>query len=202
MSLDSEIVVVSGLPRSGTSLMMQMLDRAGIPPLTDQVRAADLDNPRGYYEFEPVKKTRRDASWLPAARGKAVKIVSPLLYDLPATERYRVLFLERDLGEVIASQTKMLQRRHQPAAPADPMRSAFELHLQRLFEWLPRQSHMRVLRVNYNRLVADPLPVLELISEFLDGRPNVESMAGAIDPKLYRNQMPESSGIDGSRPAP
>src|SRR5262249_30630691 len=103
-----DIIIVSGLPRSGTSLMMQMLDGGGVPVLTDNIRAADTDNPRGYYEFEPVKATKRDATWLPAARGKAVKMVSQLLYHLPPGETYRVLFLERDLEEVLASQEKML----------------------------------------------------------------------------------------------
>ena len=93
----TEIIVVSGLPRSGTSLMMQMLDRGGIPALTDQMRTADVDNPRGYYEFERVKKIKEDRDWLPAARGKAVKMISALLYDLPATEHYRIVFMQRDL---------------------------------------------------------------------------------------------------------
>src|SRR5687768_13992796 len=107
MPLADDIIIVSGLPRSGTSLMMQMLDRAGISAVTDKIRTADDDNPRGYFEFEPVKRTKQDASWLPAARGRAVKLVSSLLYDLPATERYRVLFMQRDINEVLDSQEKM-----------------------------------------------------------------------------------------------
>ncbi len=95
--MDSKIIVVSGLPRSGTSLMMQMLDRGGIEVITDEIRTADTDNPRGYYEFERVKKIKEDASWLPAARGKAVKMVSQLLYELPASEQYLVIFMERDM---------------------------------------------------------------------------------------------------------
>src|SRR6516225_5664390 len=91
------IIIVSGLPRSGTSLMMQMLDNGGVPVVTDNIRTADTDNPRGYYEFERVKKIKQDASWLPATRGKAVKMVSQLLYDLPPSEKYRIIFLERDL---------------------------------------------------------------------------------------------------------
>src|SRR5580692_5957036 len=106
----SEIIVVSGLPRSGTSLMMQMLDNGGVAVVTDNIRAADTDNPRGYYEFEKVKKIKQDASWLPATRGQAFKMVSQLLYDLPAGERYRIIFMERDLDEMLLSQEKMLQR--------------------------------------------------------------------------------------------
>ena len=188
MSLDSEIIIVSGLPRSGTSLMMQMLDRGGIPAVTDRIRAADADNPHGYYEFEPVKRTKEDPSWLPNSRGKAVKMISSLLYDLPVTETYRILFMERDLDEVLVSQTKMLQRLNRPAAPMDRMRSAFQVHLGRLFEWLPQQPYLRVLKVDYNALMADPNASIEKIDEFLDGRLVRDQMLAAIDPDLYRNQ--------------
>src|SRR5882724_9225667 len=107
---DSEIIVVSGLPRSGTSLMMQMLAGGGVEIVTDAIRAADCDNPRGYQEFERVKKIKQDRSWLPEARDKAFKMVSQLLYDLPPSERYRIIFMQRDLDEVLASQEKMLER--------------------------------------------------------------------------------------------
>ncbi len=117
MSLDSQIVVVSGLPRSGTSLLMQMLAAGGLEVVSDHLRAADVDNPRGYFEFERVKQIQKDSSWLPAARGKALKMISQLLYHLPPTERYRVIFMRRNLDEVIASQEKMLQRRNAAAAP-------------------------------------------------------------------------------------
>src|SRR5690349_19374505 len=125
MSVDSEIIIVSGLPRSGTSLMMQMLAGGGVEILTDAIRTADDDNPRGYLEFEPVKKTKQDSSWVPAARGKAVKMVSQLLYDLPPAERYRIIFMSRDLDEVLASQEKMLARLGRPAAPRERMKKAF-----------------------------------------------------------------------------
>src|SRR5262245_31961291 len=148
--MSGEIIIVSGLPRSGTSLMMQMLSSGGIEVLTDNLRTADADNPRGYYEFEKVKQIERDSSWLPQARGKAVKMVSQLLYHLPGGERYRVIFLERDLGEVLLSQEKMLRRLGRPAAPADEMRRAYTLHLERLHRWLSRQGHLGVLRVRYN----------------------------------------------------
>src|SRR5438445_13894335 len=106
----AEIIIVSGLPRSGTSVMMQMLENGGVEVLTDNLRTADTDNPRGYYELEPVKRIKRDASWLPQTRGKAFKMVSQLLYDLPPGESYRIIFMERDLDEVLASQEKMLRR--------------------------------------------------------------------------------------------
>src|SRR5947209_18564630 len=120
--MNSEIVIVSGLPRSGTSLMMQMLEAGGLEVVTDGIRAADTDNPRGYYEFERVKKIKTDAAWLPGARGKAVKMVSQLLYDLPAGEAYRILFMDRDLDEVLASQEKMLARLGRSAAPSAEMK--------------------------------------------------------------------------------
>jgi hypothetical protein len=120
--MNSPIIVVSGLPRSGTSVMMQMLDNGGIPVVTDNIRTADTDNPRGYYEYEQVKKIREDAAWVPATRGKAFKMVSQLLYDLPAQEQYHVIFMERDLDEMLASQEKMLQRLGRKAAPREQMK--------------------------------------------------------------------------------
>src|SRR3954447_18868200 len=114
-----EITIVSGLPRSGTSLMMQMLDGGGVEVVTDHVRTADTDNPRGYYEYEQVKAIKRDTSWLPATRGKAFKMVSQLLYDLPPAETYRIIFMERDLDEVLRSQEKMLTRLGRTPAPRE-----------------------------------------------------------------------------------
>ena len=122
--MENEIVIVSGLPRSGTSLMMQMLDRGGLAVVTDHVRSPDTDNPRGYYELEQVKRIKEDVSWLPATRGKAFKMVSQLLYELPANESYRVIFMERDLDEMILSQEKMLARLGKPAAPSQRYQTA------------------------------------------------------------------------------
>ncbi len=199
MALDSDIIVVSGLPRSGTSLMMQMLDRGGLAVLADQIRAADTDNPRGYYEFERVKRTKQDPSWLPEARGKVVKMVSSLLYDLPDTETYRILFMERDMDEVVDSQEKMLRRLNRPAAPRDQMKASFAIHLNRLFQWLRQQRHMRVLKVSYNRLLTDPESEVRKVSEFLDRRPAPDPMLAAIDTSLYRNRKPAGGLIGNDR---
>jgi hypothetical protein len=188
MSLASEIIVVSGLPRSGTSLMMQMLHSGGVEVVTDHVREADVDNPRGYFEFERAKQIQKDASWLPATRGKAFKMVSQLLYQLPPTERYRIIFMRRNLEEVLVSQEKMLRRRNAPAAPRDRMTAAFTVHLDSLFQWLGERTNMDVLTVNYNDLLADPRRHSEQLSQFLDGCPAVEAMLGAIDAGLYRNR--------------
>ncbi len=186
--MNDDIIIVSGLPRSGTSLMMQMLDSGGIPVLTDHVRSADTDNPRGYYEFERVKKTKQDPSWLPEGRGRTVKMVSQLLYDLPADERYRVLFMERDLDEVLRSQEKMLMRLGRPAPPADQMKQAYLLHLERLHAWLRQQPHFALLRVNFRALVEQPRPQAERVRDFLGGRPDVDGMIRSVDPLLYRNR--------------
>jgi hypothetical protein len=184
----SEIIIVSGLPRSGTSLMMQMLENGGVEIVTDNLRRADTDNPRGYYEFERVKKIKHDSSWLPQTRGKAFKMVSQLLYDLPPSERYRIIFMERDLDEMLVSQEKMLKRLDRPAGPREQMKRAYTLHLQRLHDWLGRQRNMEVLRVSYNNLVERPEGQAELVCEFLGGKANVERMAGTVDPSLYRNR--------------
>ncbi len=183
-----DILIVSGLPRSGTSLMMQMLDGGGVGVVTDGVRAADTDNPRGYHEFEGVKRIKQDASWLPSARGKAVKMISQLLYDLPPGERYRIVFMDRDLDEILRSQEKMLERLGRAAAPREQMASAYALHLERLHNWLCRQPNMAVLRVSYNELVANPRPQAERVSQFLSGAADVEGMVRAVDPALYRNR--------------
>ena len=186
--MDNEIVIVSGLPRSGTSLMMQMLDQGGIEIVTDNIRSADPDNPRGYYEFEQVKKIKTDASWLPTMRGKAFKMVSQLLYELPTTENYRIIFMERELDEVLVSQEKMLARLGKPVAPRSAIERAFMDHLRRLREWLAKQPNIEVLYVCYNDLLHSPEQQAERVSTFLAGRPNVLEMATSVDSSLYRNR--------------
>ena len=188
MSFTSEIIIVSGLPRSGTSLMMQMLQQGGIPAVTDEIRAADTDNPRGYYEFERVKKTKEDPSWLPEARGKVVKMVSSLLYDLPATETYRVVFMRRDIDEMLESQEKMLARLSRTAAPRDQMKTSFSVHLDRLFHWFPAQPHIKLLEVSYNDLLHTPESEICRVARFLDHVPSASQMLAAIDLSLYRNR--------------
>jgi hypothetical protein len=186
--MDCAIIIVSGLPRSGTSLMMQMLAGGGVEVLTDGLRTADTDNPRGYYEFEAVKRTKQDASWLPRARGKAVKMVSQLLYDLPAQEQYRIIFMERDLDEVLASQEKMLERLGRKSAPREEMKRSFTVHLERLHDWLGRQRHMEVLCVSYNALVQRPEAEAGRLSDFVGGRADAARMAATVEPSLYRNR--------------
>lgn len=191
--MSSEITIVSGLPRSGTSLMMQMIDQGGIEAVTDNIRTPDRDNPRGYYEFEIVKKIKEDVSWLPETRGKVFKMVSQLLYDLPADESYRIVFMRRDFDEMLLSQEKMLARLGRPAAPRDEIKGAFTRHLEQLFAWLGKQSNMKVLEVHYQDVVADPTEQARKVAAFLDGRVDAEKMAAAVDPSLYRNRKADET---------
>lgn len=193
--MDAEIIIVSGLPRSGTSLMMQMLESGGIDTITDNQRTADTDNPRGYYELEKVKQITRDSSWLPEARGKAFKMVSQLLYGLPSSERYRILFMERDLDEMLLSQEKMLQRLGRSAAPRDEMKRAYALHLERLHTWLRQQPHMPCLCLSYNALLEQPEGQSNRVREFLGGMVNVQQMARTVDRSLYRNRKARNDQV-------
>lgn len=190
MSATNAITIVSGLPRSGTSLMMQMIDQGGVPALTDEIRTADRDNPRGYYEFEPVKKTKDDPSWIERARGQVVKMVSSLLYDLPATYQYHVVFMRRDIDEILDSQEKMLKRLGKPIADRDSIKTAYDIHIKRLFDWLPGQRHLRLTEVCYNDLIAEPLAQIDRVNAFLGGGLDTAAMFAAIDPMLYRNRSP------------
>ena len=170
--------------------MMQMLAAGGVPVMTDARRQADEDNRRGYYEFEPVKTTKADASWLDQAPGKAVKLVFALLHDLPGEFRYRVVFMQRKLEEVLASQKIMLQRSGQDADAVkdEDMMRLFQKALARTEAWLRQQPNFEVLYVDYNRLVADPAPWAQRINDFLGGRLDVAAMIAAVDPVQYRNR--------------
>ncbi len=168
--------------------MMQMLASGGVEAVTDNIRTADTDNPRGYFEFEKVKKIKEDVSWVPETRGKAVKMVSQLLFDLPRTERYKIIFMERDFDEMLVSQEKMLDRLNREAAPRDDIKRAFVKHLERLHGWLARQPNMEVLHVKYSDLITDPDEQAARVSAFLGGQADTAAMAQAVDPALYRNR--------------
>lgn len=184
------ITIVSGLPRSGTSMMMKMLAAGGIPPLTDRVRAADADNPKGYYEFERVKKLKEGITdWLPEARGKAVKVIAALLVELPAGFQYRVLFMRRDIEEILASQNKMLERRGEEKKVDDrTMAELFRKHLQQVEDWMGNQPDLYYMDVDYNQILKDPRPQVDKINQFLGGELNTEAMASVVDPQLYRQR--------------
>ena len=190
-TLDQIITVVSGLPRSGTSMMMKMLEAGGIPPVTDNLRTADEDNPKGYYEFERVKQlTKGDIEWLVDAPGKVVKVIAALLPYLPATYRYRVVFMQRDMTEVLASQRQMLIRRGEDPnkIPDEIIAKLFEKHLRQVNEWVAQQSNVERLDVNYNEMLKNPAPFITQINAFLGGNLDTAQMAQVVDPSLHRQR--------------
>jgi hypothetical protein len=184
------LTIVSGLPRSGTSLMMKMLEAGGMEVVVDNIRAADIDNPRGYYEFEPVKQTKNDSSWIAPALGKAVKMVYLLLLDLPPDYDYRVVFMRRNLDEVLASQKAMLDRLGK-TSPLDDAKMAalFRDQLAKFDAWSQGRPNLRLLDVSYNAAVAEPLPIAHVVNDFLGGGLNTEAMSQIVDPSLYRNRQ-------------
>jgi hypothetical protein len=184
------ITIVSGLPRSGTSMMMQMLTAGGIPALADNVRRADEDNPRGYYEFERVKQVEQDSSWLDEAEGKAVKMVYRLLYDLPPDRAYRVIFMTRPFDEVIASQEAMLERHGKVDDRVDEARLAdvYRRQLNDVMAWLGAQSNFSVLSVDYHDALSDPEQIIQQLNRFLDGRLDTDAMIQIPDWSLYRQR--------------
>lgn len=190
------VVVVSGLPRSGTSLMMQMLAAGGMPVVTDAQRPADESNPRGYYEFAPVKRLHTgDTAWLADARGKAVKIVSALLPSLPTIYPYRIIFMQRALDEVIQSQIAMRERLGTlDDADADKLLEDTARHLNAIERWLSGQSRLSVLYVSYADVVRDPMGSAVQVAEFVGGGLDVAAMAAAVDPALYRERGDSEDG--------
>jgi hypothetical protein len=189
---DKAITVVSGLPRSGTSMMMKMLAAGGLTLLSDQIRKADPDNPGGYFEFEPVKQLKEGViDWLPNATGKVVKVIATLLPYLPADYQYRVILMQRDMQEILASQRQMLVARGKdPDGVSDEeMARIFNIHLQKVVQWLENEPNVRYLEVNYNELLKYPQPGIERLNQFFDGELNIEAMAKVIDPNLYRQRM-------------
>lgn len=176
-------------------MMMKMLEAGGISPLTDELRTADEDNPKGYYEFERVKKMDQgDTSWVTGARGKVVKVISALLKNLPAGEQYRVVFIRRMMPEILASQRKMLIRRGEDPDKMDDaqMTMLFEKHLKQVEDWLKAQPNFRVLYVHYSEILSDPRPQIDKLNEFLGGNLNVGAMSEMVDPQLYRNRQTSS----------
>lgn len=186
------IVVVSGLPRSGTSMMMQMLQAGGLEILTDTVRTPDGSNPKGYFELEAVKDLDKGAppAWLARARGKAVKIVSSLVRWLPETCNYQVIFMERNLDEVIASQNRMLADRGSPQDEGqnDRIRHLYQTHIEDTLRLLRARHCVSTLVVDYSETLARPEDTARRVDRFLRGRLDVDRMAAAADPALYRNR--------------
>jgi len=184
------IVVVSGLPRSGTSMMMKMLAVGGLGIISDGIRTADEDNPNGYFEFEPVKElVEGNSRWLADAPGKAVKVISSLLEYLPCEYQYKIIYMERDLEEVLASQQKMLKNRQEESLLENTrMRTQFENHISDIKYWLARQPNMDVLYINYKKLLADPQVDCLRAADFVGMSMDMEMMLAVPSSNLYRNR--------------
>jgi hypothetical protein len=186
-----KVIVVSGLPRSGTSMMMKMLEAGGLPVVVDNLRTADTDNPEGYYELERVKQLDKgDTAWVAEAEGKVVKVISALLEHLPPDHQYQVIFMHRQINEVLASQRKMLERRGEPTDKVsdEEMAQLFAKHLDKVFGWMRAQPNFELLDVDYNQLLADPMPQVQAVNRFLGNRLDEAKMATVVDPNLYRNR--------------
>lgn len=185
----SAITIVSGLPRSGTSLMMQMLVAGGMSALTDQVRRPDEDNPRGYYEWEAIKGLRKHPELILRAEGMVVKVVSELLTSLPVGPAYQVIFMERPLPEVLQSQQAMLRRRgRMNEVHGEEMAQAFREHLMEVREWLESRQDVAVCRIGYRRLLAKPIAHAAEIAAFLGIPLALGAMVSQVDNQLYRNR--------------
>jgi LPS sulfotransferase NodH len=184
------ITIVSGLPRSGTSLMMQMLAAGGMPILSDGERPPDTDNPRGYLEWERIKQLPKDPACIAQAEGKAVKVISLLLLSLPEGHEYRVIFMQRPLAEVLASQKVMLHHRGtaKPGTDASVVAAAFEKNLRAVNAWLDSKTYVKTLRVSYHDVLRDPQDAAKKVSEFLGIGLDVEAMTRQVDATLYRNR--------------
>lgn len=186
-----DIIIVSGLPRSGTSMMMQVLEAGGVPAVKDDLRLPDQDNPKGYYEFEPVKQLGSDHSFLDRARGHAVKVIHMLLTELPDGFQYRVIFMHRAIGEVISSQRAMLARQGKSGARIgdDKLAEVLEKQRTRTRAWLDTRENFRVLDVQYQSVFEQPGDFASEINRFLGGGLNEAAMRAAIDPALYRQRQ-------------
>ncbi len=192
MPANNEIVIVSGLPRSGTSMLMSMIEAGGVQVLADGIREADEDNPKGYFELEAVKKTKEDDSWMKNAGGKVVKIISQLLLDLPTDTdfTYKVIFIRRNIDEILASQKKMLIRRgtYKPEISDAEMKNMFLLHIEHVVDYLRQHKCFQTFYVNYNLMLAEAADKIKAINAFLGGGLNTKAMAEVVDRNLYRNR--------------
>ncbi len=187
---NKKVVIVSGLPRSGTSMMMKMLTEGGLSAVVDSLRQADEDNPNGYFEIESSKALKDgDKKWLYEAKGKVVKVISYLLEFLPDDLAYDVIFMEREISEILASQRKMLQRRNETSTLTDAeMEAQFREHLRAVKYWAARKPNMRILFVKYNQMVESPETFCKSIVEFLEIPLDLKAMQSVPSQSLYRNR--------------
>ena len=193
------ITVISGIPRSGTSLMMQMMAAGGMPILTDGLRSADTNNPRGYYELESVKSLARNPEVVSQAEGKAVKIISWLLPNLPKDGEYRIVFMCRPLEEIVSSQNRMLERlgKEVPQTPTAEVIAAFEKHLKQIRSWLSQQANMAVLYVDYPAVLNAPEAEAARVAAFLGVKLNIAAMTSQVEQSLHREKSGSSPAAAG-----
>jgi hypothetical protein len=185
------IIIVSGLPRSGTSMMMKMFESSGLEILTDKLRKADESNPKGYFEFERVKKLKEgDFDWLSKARGKVVKVISALLEYLPNRYQYKIIFMHRNMDEILSSQRQMLFRAgtQDDKISDEKLAELYQNHLAKVETWLEQQPNMSILYINYNQTIHDPETNIDRVNQFLGGNLEVKHMLQAIDQNLYRER--------------
>ena len=186
------ITIVSGLPRSGTSMMMKMIQAGGIEPMTDNIRQADEDNPKGYFELEKVKELDKteDKAWLADAQGKVVKIISQLLKDLPPNFTYNVVFMRRKMKEILASQKQMLVRRGEPtdSISDEELANLFNMHVSQVESWLEEQSNFDVIYVPYNDAIEKPAKYADDLNNFLGRDLDVGAMTAVVDKSLHRQR--------------
>jgi tetratricopeptide (TPR) repeat protein len=190
-NIKGTLTIVSGLPRSGTSMLMQMLEAGGLPIFTDKERTADENNPKGYYEHEAVKALKRNKTWLPDANGKVVKVIANLLQHLPMNYRYQVIFMERDVIEIVSSQQKMLVREgkrvKEDVLPMNLVKQ-YEQTLEKVKKWAEERPNVEILYVPHKEAIENPFMQAMMINDFLSGSLPVEEMAQVVDASLYRER--------------
>lgn len=192
IEMSDPIYIVSGLPRSGTSMMMQMLVNGGIEPYVDNVREADESNPKGYYEHEAVMRLARDKKWLKDVRNKVVKVISQQLFHLPAKYNYKIVFMLRDINEIIQSQTKMLERQNKKIAKNYPytLENIYQKNLGQVQRWAENNKNVSILVINHKDTIENPLETAKKVAEFIGKeKVNVEKMAEKVDKKLHRTKI-------------
>ena len=187
----TELIVVSGLPRSGTSMLMQMVVAGGLNAYVDRDRAADESNPTGYFEHDRIRSLAQDASWVPEASGLVAKVVSPLLPHLPRGPRYRVLVLERSLDEILRSQRRMLGRLDRPALDDKVLRPAYQRQMEAAEAWIQRTPRTEALVLNHRDILREPAHAAVRIATFLQREMDTDAMAAAVDPSLHRERVPK-----------
>ena len=186
------IVIVSGLPRSGTSMLMSMLEAGGLPIMTDQLREADVDNPKGYFEYERIKDLEKetDKSYVREGRGKVLKVISFLIKDLPEDNDYRVIFMRRELSEVLASQNKMIDRlgSEDTSAEDEAMKEAYRNDIVRTRLFCKKRPNFELIEVHYRATIEDAEGTASVVNAFLGGHLDESAMRAAVDASLYRNR--------------